>query len=307
MAVLATLHESSKQITSPLKLRRKDWLAYLFVSPMVLSLCMFTLYPLLESFRLSFYNTNGVTGSFVGWYNYRYVLSDPIFRDAFYNTGYIGLLSIFIGLPVSLVFATLVNSLPVCQNQFKSIYFAPNVTSAVASAIVFMYLFYPTDHGWVNILLGWFGIGPFRWFADPSLSKLGIVIMGVWHSLGYTMLIWLAGLQAIPRVLYEAAEIDGAGRFRRWLNITLPGLRPIIFFVVVIQTIGAFKRFTDVYQIGGSDGQPGGSLTTLMVYIYRLGFNTFEFGKASAASFITFLVIILFTLINFRLFRERDT
>lgn len=282
-----------------------DLVGYIFLAPMFIALTAFTIYPLFETARLSFTNSNGVTGSYVGLENYRFVLTDPTFWSAVGNTVYIGSLTILIGVPLSLVLATLINALPACQSFFKAVYFAPNVTSAVAAAIAFLYVFYPSEQGWVNVALSTVGLGPFRFFADPNTAQLGVVMMAVWHGLGYTTLIWLAGLQTIPRELHEAAAVDGANALRRWWHVTVPGLRPITFFIIVVESINCFKRFSDVYQIGGTDGQPGGVLTTIMIYIYRTGFNTFDFGKASAASLITFSLVIGLTLVNFWVFRGR--
>lgn len=279
---------------------------YLFLAPMLLAMSLFTLYPLVETIRLSFTNSNGVSGSYVGLINYRYVLGDNVFWQALVNTVYMGLGTMIIGIPISLLIATLINCLPAGQSLFKALYFVPNITSAIAAAIAFMYVFYPTGEGWVNAFLSWFGIGPFRWFADPGLARFGVIIMSVWHGLGYLTLIWLAGLQTVSRELKEAAQVDGASALRRWWHVTLPALRPITTFIVTIEIINGFKRFADVYQIGGADGEPGGSLATVMVYIYRVGFNSFAFGQAAAASTVTFAIIIAVTFLNLRLFRERD-
>jgi len=304
MNVQAASRPQGRRTRSLLVATASQLTGYLFVLPLVAALLAFSYYPMLEALRLSFTNSNGVSGTYVGLSNYKYVLSDPLFWSALYNTVYMGLLSVVFGVILSFIFATLVNSLPFGQAFFKAIYFAPNVTSIIATALVFLFLFYPTDHGLANVFLGWFGIGSLRWFADPRFARLGIVIMAIWHSIGYAMLIWLAGLQSVPRTLYEAADVDGAGKFQEWLYLTIPLLRPIFLFVVVVDTIGSFKRFADVYQIGGTDGQPGGALATLMIYIYRLAFNGFDFGTSTATAFIVFLIIAVCTLVNFRLFRD---
>ncbi|WP_427885547.1 carbohydrate ABC transporter permease [Kribbella sp. GL6] len=278
------------------------WLMFL---PTTIPLLAFTIYPMVNAGWLSFTDSNGVVGKFVGLANYSSVLSDGMFWTAMWNTVYMGVGSLVLSIPLSLLAATMINSLPRCQSLFKSIFFAPNVTSAISVSIAFLYVFYPTDGGWVNSLLGLFGVEPLKFFADPALARLGVVVMSTWHGIGFLILIWIAGLQNVSPELHEAAACDGAGTVRRWWHVTVPGLRPVIFFVVVTQCIGSFKRFADVYQIGGSDGQPGGVLTTLMVYIYRTGFNTFEFGKASAASFIVFVAMVIVTAVNFRIFREK--
>ncbi|ACQ79772.1 binding-protein-dependent transport systems inner membrane component [Beutenbergia cavernae DSM 12333] len=284
---------------------RSDVIGYIFLTPMLVALAAFTLYPLVETARLSFTDSNGVQASYVGLDNYTYIFSDDLFWSALSNTVYMGALTIVIGIPLSLVIATLINSLPATQSLFKAVYFAPNITSAIAAAIAFTYVFYPTEQGWVNALLGQLGLGPFGFFSDPGTARASVVLMSVWQGLGYTTLIWLAGLQGVPRELHEAAEVDGAGSLRRWWSVTLPMLRPITFFIIVVESINAFKRFADVYQIGGTDGQPGGVLTTIMLYIYRTGFNTFDFGKASAATVVLFLIILALTCVNFALFRRR--
>jgi len=292
--------------TRILGLTRTDGVGYLLLLPMLIALCAFTLYPLVDTVWLGFTNSNGVFGSFIGLRNYIYVLTDSVFWDAAYNTIYMGGLTIILGVPISLVIATLINAMPAARSVFKAVYFAPNVTSAIASSIAFMYVFYPTGDGWMNVALGWFGIEPLGWFSDPRTARFGVVIMSVWHGLGYLSLIWLAGLQTVPKELYESAAVDGAGALRRWWHVTVPGLRPITFFIIVVEMINSFKRFADVYQIGGADGAPGGVLTTLMIYVYRNGFNTFEFGRASAATCIIFVFIIVATVITFQLFSRRD-
>jgi ABC-type sugar transport system permease subunit len=283
----------------------RNGVAYLFTLPLIIAMGTFSFYPILESFRISFYKHDGVNKSFRGLANYDYILHDDVFWGAFYNTLYMGFLSVVIGVPLSFVVASLINAVPVGKSFFKAVFFAPNVTSIIAVTVVFMFLFYPTDQGLVNTFVQWAGFEPRHWFSDPGFSKIGIVIMDLWHNIGYSMLIWLAGIQSIPRDLYEAGEVDGANKFQQWLYITIPNLRPYFFFMVVIGTINAFKRFGDVFIIGGVDGMPGGSLTTLMTYMYRLGFQVFEFGRSAAASFIMFAIIIIFTLINFQIFREK--
>jgi multiple sugar transport system permease protein/cellobiose transport system permease protein len=285
------------------RLREQSW-GYIFLAPTVIALTAFTIYPLAAVLQISFTNSNGVSGQFVGLANYDFIFHDPQFWRSIANTLYMGGLSISFGVCLSLVVATLINALPAYQAIFKTVYFLPNVTSAIAAAISFIYLLYPTREGWANVALSWFHLGPYGWFIDPTVAPLGMVILWVWHSVGYMALIWLAGFQTIPRDVYEAAEVDGASKFRSWWHITVPLLRPILLFLLVIEVIASFKRFADVYQIGGSDGQPGGSLATMMVYIYRYGFATFSFGIASAASVVAFVLALASTLALFALLRE---
>lgn len=286
----------------------KHLIGYLFLTPLLIGIAVFSIYPIVESFRVSLYHHNGVRGIWAGWSNYAFIMQDSSFWRALRNTVVLGVLGLGIGLPVSFIVASLINSirLPRLSVLLKALYFIPNVTSTIAASIVFLLLFYPTEKGIVNTALGWFGIAPLGWLADPGYAKISVILMDTWHGLGYSVLIWLAGLQAISRDLYEAAEVDGARKLQQWWYITIPGMKPVIFFMVVMGTINAFKRFSDVFVIGGPDGNPGGSLFTLMLYVYRYGFYTYEFGKASAAAYVIFIFIMLVTLLNFRAFRSKD-
>ncbi len=285
-------------------LSRYNLIGILFILPSLLAVLCFSIYPVIESLRISFQHHNGVFGTWIGIYNYKFVLSDDAFWNAMINTLYMGILTMVFGLPISLVVASLINNCKIGKNFFKSVFFLPNVTSLVSASLVFMFLFYPDETGVVNAFLSIFKIEPLRWFASPSLARIGIVIMGVWHGLGYSVIIWLSGLQSIPNELYEASEIDGASKLKQWRYITVPCLAPITTFMIIINSINLFKRFTDVYIIGGEYGVPGSSLMTLILYIYKNSFLLFDFGKASAASYIMFICIFAVTLINYKVSKE---
>ncbi|TBL74034.1 sugar ABC transporter permease [Paenibacillus thalictri] len=276
--------------------------------PLIVGVLAFSLYPIGEAFRISLYHHNGVRGIWTGLGNYDFILHDTSFWRALKNTVIMGLMSVGIGLPVSFIVASLINSLafPRLSVLMKAVYFVPNVTSTIAASIVFLLLFYPTEKGIANTVMNLFGFAPLGWMADPHYAQISVILMDTWHGVGYSVLIWLAGLQSISRDLYEAAEVDGASKLKQWLYITIPGMKPVIFFMVVMGTIGAFKRFSEVFVIGGPDGNPGGSLFTLMLYVYRYGFYTYEFGKAAAASYIIFIIIFAVTLINFKMFQNKD-
>lgn len=285
---------------------RRDLTGYAFMLPMLIGIAAFTVYPLIATVVTSFTNSGRTADAqFVGTENFEYVLTDNTFWAAFSNTIYMGIGVILIGMPLSLIIATLIYNLPFLQGLFKALFFVPNITSAVAAAIAFLYVFYPSDEGWVNGFIGVFGFDAQRWFSDPDLSRLSAVLLGVWHGIGFQILIWLAGLTSVPPELHEAAETDGAGPLRRFWHITIPSLRPIILFILVTSTIDAFKRFADVFQIGGIDGAPAGTLSTLMLYVYRTGFQLFDFGRGSAASIVIFLMIMAVTALNLMLMRNR--
>ncbi|WP_262685492.1 carbohydrate ABC transporter permease [Paenibacillus baimaensis] len=286
----------------------KHTVGYLFLLPLILGVVTFSLYPIGEAFRISLYHHNGVRGIWAGFSNYEFIWYDKTFWRALRNTIIMGVMGLGMGLPLSFIIASLINGIAARRISilFKAIYFLPNVTSTVAASIVFLLLLYPTEKGIANSVLSWFGVAPLGWMADPRLAQFSVILMDTWHGLGYSVLIWLAGLQGIPRDLYEAASVDGAKRMQQWFYITIPGMKPVIFFMVVMGTINAFKRFGDVFVIGGPDGNPGGSLFTLMLYVYRYGFYTYEFGKAAAASYVIFIIILLFTLFNFKAFQNKD-
>lgn len=280
-------------------------MGYAFSAPLIIGVFAFAVYPMLAALYMSFQQTSGSgTGElWVGWSNYRYVLEDSIFWQSLANTFYMGVLSILLGIGVSFILASLINSLTwnFGKNMFKGIYFLPNVVSAVATSLLFSFLFYPDHTGLLNYVLGWIGVEPIGWFTDARFSRFGIVLMSMWGALGYNTIIFLAGLQSVPRDLYEAAAVDGASGLRRWLHITIPYLRPIFFFMLIIGTIGGMKRFTDVWLIGGTAGNPNGSLMTAVLYIYRSAFLSSQMGLATAASYLLFLVILLLTVLLFLL------
>lgn len=287
-------------------LTQRDVTGYMFSLPTLLAILVFSIYPIIQSFIISFYNHNGVKGKYIGIRNYTAVLQDPVFGKALLNTAYMGIFSLLLCLPLSLILATFINYCTKGKSFYKSIFFVPNVTSVVAAALIFTFLFYPDSTGPVNSILNFFGIPSQRFFSSPSQSRMSIVIMEVWRQVGYNAIIWLAALQSIPMELYEAASIDGAGKLKQWIHVTLPSLTPTIGFMVIMGTINMFKRFGDTFIIGGPDGNPGSSLYTLILYVYRTTFMMYQFGKASAASFLIFVMILFFTVINNTLLNKAE-
>ncbi|MFC0394526.1 carbohydrate ABC transporter permease [Paenibacillus mendelii] len=283
-----------------LKLTRNDWAGYAFSTPLLIGVLAFAIYPMLAALYMSFQQTSGsgLTAQWVGLSNYTYILNDPIFWKSLTNTMYMGVLSMLLGIGVSFILASLINSLKwdLGKNMFKGIYFLPNVVSAVATSLLFSFLFYPDQAGLLNYVIGWFGIEPVGWFTNSQYSRFSIVMMSMWGALGYNTIIFLAGLQSVPRDLYEAAEVDGASGIRKWLHITIPYLRPIFVFMFIMGTIGGMKRFSDVWLIGGTAGNPDGSLMTSVLYIYRSAFLASQMGLATAASYLLFVVILILTM-----------
>lgn len=240
---------------------------------------------------------------FVGFRNYSRILTNPDFWRALQNTFYFVLLGGPLSVMVSLGTAMLLNvKLTPFKSFFRTIYFAPVVTSLVAVAIVWRYLYHP-KYGLINAGLGQLGIGPIDWLGDPLWSMPAIVLLSVWKNFGYNMLIFLAGLQTIPDELYEAARIDGATRRQQFWNITLPGLAPVFLFVSVTTMIGYFQLFAEPYVM--TQGGPLRSTVTLVLLMYEEGFRWWRMGLASAVAFILLLITLLGTLIQLRLQKER--
>jgi ABC-type sugar transport system permease subunit len=280
---------------------------YLFLLPSLIGMIVFLAYPIAESFRLSLFRSNGFLEMYSGLDNYTKVLKDPTFHKSLYNTLYIGLIGLVLGIPIGFVLASLINSQKKAQAAFKMLYFLPMVTSVIASVIIFKYLFEP-DFGIVNAFLNKLHIPTegLVWLNSPQTSKMVVVLFSLWQGIGYTILICLSGLQAIPDQLYEAASIDGCNGLKKWWHITLPNMRPTFVFLFMTGCIGALKRFEDVFTLGGMQGSPAGSLRTSVGYIFEQAFGIFNFGTASAAAYLLFALILVITLVNYRVMLRKE-
>jgi multiple sugar transport system permease protein len=289
---------------------RKSLVWYAFLAPTFLLFGLFVAYPTLETFRLSFYREVATEQEFVGAVHYIRLLTNQVFIGSLINTALLGVAFLLIVTPLSLVLATLIHNVRIWPNFFKVVYFLPQITSSVAVAVIFSYVLNP-NWGIVNGWLRLAGVDPLPlWLADPRYSLTGsraaATILAVWVALGYYMLIFLAGLQAIPTEIYDAAEVDGAGPLETWWYITLPSLRPTFVFLYITGSIDAMSRFSDLWTLGGPAGTPARSLQTIVMYIYQTAFEGVDFNLASAAAVILFLIVFLLTLINFRSLLQRE-
>ncbi len=289
---------------------RKSLIWYAFVAPTFVLFGLFVAYPTFETFRLSFFQEVATRQEFVGSLHYIRLLSNQVFLAALVNTAFLGIIFLMIIIPLALVMASLLNNLRVWPNLFKAIFFLPQITSTVAVALVFSYVLQP-NWGLVNGLLREIGVSPLPlWLAEPRYvltgSRAAATILAVWVALGYYMLIFQAGLQAVPAELYDAAVVDGAGPLQTWWLITLPSLRPTFIFLYITGTIDAMSRFSDLWMLGGPAGTPARSLQTIVMYVYQTAFESSDFNLASAAAVILFIVVLLLTLINFRSFLQRE-
>jgi multiple sugar transport system permease protein len=238
----------------------------------------------------------------VGLRNYTDLFGNSVFWAAVRNTFYFALVGGPLTVAVSLAAALLINARVVkYKSLFRTIFFVPFVTTLVAVAIVWKYLYHP-QYGLFNYVLSWFGIAPVSWLGDSAWAMPSIILMAVWKNFGYNMLIFIAGLQNIPAELYEAAHLDGAGPFRRFWNVTLPMLAPTFLFVGVITMIGYFQLFAEPYVMTG--GGPLRATTSLVLLMYEEGFRWWRMGVAAAVAFILFIIILIWTLLQFRLQKE---
>lgn len=292
-------HNKNARTAALAKRKQTSFLWYLFLIPTILGIILFMVYPIAEAFRLSFFDSNGTIESWNGLNNYRYILNDPVFRKTIFNSFFITFFQLLIALPAGFVIAVVINSLNRGKNVLKSLFFIPYVTPAVAAGALFLFVLHP--QGLLNQLLGLFGIDPVSWLQFSLGARFGAVLMGVWKSLGFDIIIFLSYLQAISPEYYEAAKIDGCSTLQMHRYITMPQMRGAFAFLFVMGWIDGLQRFSDVYVLGGQTGSPSRSLLTIVGYIYDLGFGRYEFGMASAAAFALFALIMAFTLLNMKL------
>ncbi|MGH7476914.1 MAG: carbohydrate ABC transporter permease [Longimicrobiales bacterium] len=281
---------------------------WLFLAPALLVLGVFFFLPVAGAFLLSLtdfdiYAIADPANVRVGWLdNYVRLLRDPLFWTALGNTFYFVLVGGPLSVAVSLAAALLVNARTArLRPLFRTIYFAPVVTTLVAVAIVWRYLLH-ADYGLLNHALGVFGIGPIDWLGEPRWAMPSIILLAVWKNFGYNMIIFVAGLQNIPAYLYEAAEIDGAGPLHRFRHVTLPMLAPTFLFVGIVTMIGYFQLFAEPYVM--TAGGPVNSTLSVVLYMYEEGFRWWRMGYAAAIAFVLFLIIMAATLLQLRLQRS---
>jgi multiple sugar transport system permease protein len=259
---------------------------------------VFTVGPILASLVISLFDTNFMDRwDYAGLRWYRALIDDALVHKALFNTAYYTLAVVPLSTVLALSVAVMLNQGIRAEGVWRTIYYLPSVTSGVAVALLWRWLYHP-DVGLVNTLLRQLlGITGPRWTADELWAMPAIIVIACWAS-GGAMLIFLAGLRGIPTVLYEAAEIDGAGAFRKFFVITIPMLTPTILFNVVVSIIGSWQVFTWAFIL--TEGGPNNATLTLVLYIYRKGFQQFYFGYAAAVAWLLFAVVLAFVLLALR-------
>ncbi len=272
--------------------------ALLFLAPTLIGLAILSAGPILATVAISLTEWDLLTApKLVGLDNFVELASDDRFLKALRNTAFYTVTSVPIGMLISLFIALALNQTIRGIAWIRTAYFLPVVTSTIAIALVWQWI-YAADSGLLNEFLGVFGISSQKWLSNPTLAMPSIVAMSVWQGLGTDVIIFLAGLQAIPMELLDAASVDGAGRWARFRNVVLPLLTPSIFFTGVLSLIGAFQVFDQVFVL--QRPRPSDATITVVYFNYENGFKFFKMGYATAASWILFLIVAIFTAIYFR-------
>ena len=298
----------------------QGWAPYVLLSPFVILFLIFGLFPILFSFYLMFHSWDPVQGidsmAFVGMENLSFAMEDPLVWTSMYNTLWLAVAS---GLPQHLVaipLAYLINErLGTWRNAAMGVYFLPYITSTVAIAIMFSTLF-STDYGMVNAALAEMAKWPWLtavmpaenidWLGSPQAIKPVVSAVVFWRYLGFNVILYVAAMQAIPRDLYEAARMDGAKNWQQFFYITLPQLKPIMFFGVTLTVIGGLQLFEEPFILTGGKGGPEYAGMTTAMYMYRTAFDFNDFGLASAISWMLFVIILAMTVVTNKAFKNKE-
>jgi multiple sugar transport system permease protein len=271
-------------------------MAFFFVGPALLAIGVFFFIPVIAALLLSFTDFdiyslgNFAYARFIGLKNYLQLFQDPLFWKALKNTLYFLLLGGPLSIAVSLGAALMLQSKLVrFKGFFRTAYFAPVVTTLVAVAVVWRFVYHPR-FGILNYVLSWFGVSPVDWLGDPHWAMPAIILMAVWKNFGYNMIIFVAGLQNISEELYEAASIDGAGKLQKFIRITIPMLAPTTLFISVITMIGYFQLFAEPYVM--TQGGPLNSTLSIVLLMYQQGFRWWNMGYSAALAFVLFAFIL---------------
>ncbi|RJG22036.1 carbohydrate ABC transporter permease [Paenibacillus thiaminolyticus] len=290
------------QLTKPLKRRKikgdSGW-GYAFIAVALVVFAVFTAYPVVSAFIISFQDYKPLGSTFIGFDNYINSFKDPLFWKSIVNTAVYTVLTVPVALIISFVVAILI--LPLnkkLQTTFKAVYYLPAVASGVAMSVVWLWIFDPMEAGILNQLLGLFGISNLNWLGSSSTSMFSLVLMSWLASHGTAIIIYLAALLGIDDSYYEAAELDGASFLKKLWYIVIPFLKPTTLFLLVTGVIGSFQVFQNAYLMTG--GGPDNSTTMVGLLIFNNAFKYFEFGKAAAQSLVLAAIIAIISLIQFK-------
>ena len=286
---------------------KRQSISYLFIAPAVLVFVIFVFIPMFGSLYWSFTEYNVLESpQWVGLSNYKTILfDDPRFWKAMSNTFIYVLGTVPTGITLALTAAICIDQKIKFKNFFKTSFFLPSVTSVVAISVIWKWLYAGGKYGLLNHFLSKIGIEPVDWLMSVKWTLPSIMMMSIWGGLGYNMILFLAGLQGIPKTYYDAADVDGANVWGKFWHVTMPFLRPTLLFVTIMSFISSFQVFEQVYiMTGGSEGAVGGVLDcalTIVAYLYEMGFDNWKMGYASALAYMIFACLFVITLINLKL------
>lgn len=279
---------------------RYKW-SYVFIAPSMFFFSIFLLYPVLQAFLLAFQQWALRGSKWVGLKNFQDIffgLSSKLFWETMQHTVLYAVVVVVVWISAALVVAGLLQPLGHrLQTLFRGAFYLPYVTSIVIISLVWIWIFNP-DYGFFNWLLGLVGLGPVRWLVDPKIALWSVILSTVLIIPGSGVVMYSAAIGAIPKDLYEAAEVEGANALQRWLHITIPLLQPTTLYLTVIYTIAAFQVFDRVYVM--TAGGPINATTTIVQLIYATAFSDFNFGKASAEALVLFVIIAVISIFQFR-------
>jgi multiple sugar transport system permease protein len=284
-------------------LRRYGW-SYLFVLPTFLLFVVFTLLPVVQAFGLSLQSARIVGGEWIGLQNFVTLAEDPVFRQALGNTVLYSLVVVAAQLTLALVVASLIQPLGrKSQTFYRALFYLPLVNSAILVAMVWRWIFNPNPYGLANTVLGVLGIEPLRWIGSSDQALAAVILSAVLTIPGGGVVLYSAAMGSLPRELYEAAEVEGAGAFTKWWYITVPLLKPTTLYLLVVYTILAFQVFERVYVMTNGGG-PNNATITIVQLVYSTAFQFGRYGLASAMAVVLFIMAVAVAVVQFRSLRS---
>lgn len=278
--------------------------AFIFLSPTVIIFAAFILFPVFFSFYLSFQKWNMFNNDavYVGLDNYKRMFQSAEFWQVLGNTAIYTFGTVPLNMIFSLTIAYWLNKKLIGKKFLRTAFFAPVVISPVAAALIWRWLYDP-NYGVINYIVSLLGFDPVNWLNEPTAAMFALIVMGVWKTFGINMVLFSAGLQGIPDSYYEAAMMDGAGKWSKFWNITIPMLGPTTFFIMIMSMISSFQVFDIVYIL--TSGGPLGSTKVIVFYVYEYAFKFFEMGYASAISYMLFFLLLVLTMLQIKYMQKR--
>ena len=289
---------SGQQVGLFNKIWKSRW-AYLFVMPALLSVTVFNFLPMIQCIFFSFQKHKIGSSTWIAWANFSYVLSDSLFWKSMWNTCYYTLLVVPLSIAMGLFLSVMIYAQkPKVQGFFKGAYYLPGVVSPVIIGLIWAWLFYPDQQGLLNYALSCFKIAPVQWLGQSDTALPSVIFMVIMTSQGAAIILFTAAMGSIPTSLYESARLEGATVWQEFWNITLPLIRPVLLYLLVMTTISSFNVFDYVWTM--TQGGPANATTTIVYLIYETAFQQVEFGEACAQAMVLFAVVVVISIVQFK-------